>query len=371
MVLSFIDLKNFRLHSNTRLEFSKNINYIVGGNGQGKTSLLEAIYYLCTTKNLNQASDIEAISFENEFFEINGKFTEFSNNKVRILFERETNKKNVFLDEKQIYRASNLIGKFPVVALLQSDHAITQGSPAERRRFVDSIISQSSATYLKLLLDYNRILRQRSSLLSKIKELNSPELFDQLEVWTNSLIKVGSEVISHRNSFVSEFNEFIQKPYEFIMGVSEFPKIKYSTISNGNSVFQIEENFKEECNKVKNDELKRARNLAGPHRDDFEFYINNLELKKYGSQGQNKTFQIALRFSQFFYLKEKLNLTPIFLMDDVFGELDSFRAEKISLYLGEIGQAFITMTDFSKLEKLNKSDNDLVFNVKNGKVAYA
>ena len=120
-----------------------------------------------------------------------------------------------------------------------------------------------------------------------------------------------------------------------------------------------------------NNELRRARNVLGPHRDDFEFFIDKLELKKFGSQGQNKTFQIALRFSQFFYLKDKLNITPIFLMDDVFGELDSFRAERISNYLGKIGQAFITMTDFSKLENLNSTENDLVFNVTNGNVTNA
>lgn len=370
MVLNYIDLKNFRLHSNTNLEFSKNINYIVGGNGQGKTSLLEAIYYLCTTKSINQSSDVEAVKFNEDFFEINGNFSEYSNNKVRVFFETTSNKKSVFLDEKQIYRASHLIGKFPVVALLQSDHAITQGSPAERRRFVDSIISQSSATYLKLLLDYNKILRHRSSLLSKIREFYSQELLDQLEVWTDSLVKVGSEVIRHRIKFVEEFNEYIQKPYEHIMGKVEFPKIQYNS-SSGSLEQSVEQGYQERLDELKNAELKRARNLVGPHRDDFDFFIDDLELKKFGSQGQNKTFQIALRFSQFFYLKDKLSITPIFLMDDVFGELDSFRAERISNYLGQIGQAFITMTDFSKLEELNKSENDLIFNVKNGTVAHA
>ncbi len=370
MVLNFIDLKNFRLHSNTRLEFSKNINYIIGGNGQGKTSLLEAIYYLCSTKSINRSSDIEAVKFNEEFFEINGSFTEFSNNKVRVFFETVSNKKSIFLDEKQIYRASNLIGKFPVVALLQSDHAITQGSPAERRRFVDSIISQSSATYLKLLLDYNKILQHRSSLLSKIKEYNSPQLFDQLEAWTNSLVKSGSEIIRHRLKFVQEFNAFIQKPYEHIMGKMEAPKIDYNS-TLGNIEENVDLEFTKKINDSRNLELIRARNLVGPHRDDFNFFIDGLELKKFGSQGQNKTFQIALRFSQFFYLKDKLKITPLFLMDDVFGELDSFRAEKISDYLGEIGQAFITMTDFSKLENLIKSKSDLVFNVNNGNVIYA
>jgi len=370
MVLNSIDLKNFRLHNNTQLQFSKNINYIVGGNGQGKTSLLEAIYYLCTTKNINQSSDLEAIKFNEDFFEINGSFSEYSKNKVRVFFDCATNKKNVFLNEKQIYRASDLIGKFPVVALLQSDHAITQGSPAERRRFVDSIIAQSSITYLKLLLDYNKILRHRSSLLSKIKEFNSTELFDQLEAWTNSLIKTGSEVIKHRIKFVEEFNEYIKKPYEHIMGKKEFPEIHYNS-SSGSVEDNVESEFEQRLSEVKKNEIRRARNLVGPHRDDFEFFIDALELKRFGSQGQNKTFQIALRFSQFFYLKDKLGITPIFLMDDVFGELDSSRAKRISNYLSTIGQAFITMTDFSKLENLNKSESDLVFNVINGKVAYA
>ena len=152
MLLNSIDIKNFRLHSNTKLEFSKNINYIIGGNGQGKTSLLESIYYLCTTKSLSQTPDNEALRFDKNFFEINGSFTGYTSHKARVYFEREINKKSIFLDDKQIYKASALIGKFPVVALLQSDHAITQGSPAERSSFVDSIISQSSATYLKLLL---------------------------------------------------------------------------------------------------------------------------------------------------------------------------------------------------------------------------
>ena len=370
MVLNFIALKNFRLHNNTELEFSKNINYIVGGNGQGKTSLLEAIYYLCTSKSLGRSADIEAVTFNEDFFEVYGGFHQYSNNKVKILFDSNINKKSILLDGKQLYNASSLIGKFPVVALLQTDHAITQGAPAERRRFVDSIISQSSATYLKLLLDYNKTLRQRSALLSEIKEFRSQKLFDQLDVWTQSLVKTGAEVINHRIEFVEEFNEYIKKPYDHILGKSENPQIKYDSYSNTPRE-NIEEEFENRLNEVRNDELRTTRNLIGPHRDDFTFFIDDLELKKFGSQGQNKTFQIALRFSQFFYLKSKLGITPIFLMDDVFGELDSYRAEKISKYLSEIGQAFITMTDFSKIENLEKSENDFILEVNNGNVVHA
>ncbi len=370
MILNSIELKNFRLHINTNLDFSKNINYIVGGNGQGKTSLLEAIYYLCTTKNMNQNPDNDALNFNKNFFEIVGSFTEYSTNKVRILYDKSAKKKNILLDEKQIYKASLLIGKFPVVALLQSDHSITQGAPSERRRFIDSIIAQSSETYLKLLLDYSKILRNRSALLSKIKELNSPELFDQLDAWTISLANIGAEIIKHRLDFLAEFNEYIHKPFEFIMGSKEIPEIKYVTfeIENTNDIERL---FLQKLDELRKDELRRARNLVGPHIDDFEFFIDGLELKKFGSQGQHKTFQIALRFSQFFFLKDKLKIIPIFLMDDVFGELDTYRAEKISSYLSGIGQAFITMTDFSKLENLNKTENDLIISVTNGNAVYA
>jgi DNA replication and repair protein RecF len=370
MVLNFIAIKNFRLHRNTQLEFSNSINYIVGGNGQGKTSLLEAIYYLCTSKSLNQSSDHDAVSFGEESFEISGGFHQYSSNRINLLFDIPSNKKNIFVDGKQLQKASSLIGKFPVVAILQTDHAITQGAPAERRRFVDSIISQSSATYLKLILDYNKILRHRSSLLSKIKEYRSPDLVDQFEVWTKSLVKTGCQIIKHRYQFADEFNDYIVKPYKHIMEKAEHPKIIYME-STGSNIDNIEVQFEQSINDLRNDELRRARNLAGPHRDDFQFLIDGIDLKKFGSQGQNKTFQIALRFSQFFYLKDKLGITPIFLMDDVFGELDSLRAKKISNYLGEIGQAFITMTDLSNLDKLEKSDNDIVFNVMNGIVASA
>lgn len=370
MILKYIDLKNFRLHKNTFIEFSKNINYIIGGNGQGKTSLLEAIYYLCTTRNINQSSDIEALSFSQEFFEINGTFEEFANNKVKIYFDKTNNKKNIFLDDKQIYKASEIIGRFPVVALLQSDHSITQGAPAERRRFIDSIIAQASATYLKLLLEYNKILRNRSALLSKLKEKKSIEMLNQLEVWTISLVKVGSEIIEHRINFIKDFKNYILLPYKNIMGGMEIPSIKYNPFDNANTE-NIDIIFKDKIQNLHNEEILRARNLVGPHKDDFEFFIDNIELKKYGSQGQHKTFQIALRFSEFFFLKDKLNLTPLFLMDDVFGELDIFRAKKISEYLRKIGQAFITLTDFSNSDLLIKSDRDLLVKVDKGNVAYA
>jgi len=370
MVLKQIELQNFRLHKNTSLNFSDNLNLIVGGNGHGKTSILEAIYYLCTTKNLNLANENDVIMFGEQYFEAKGSFYDLTTNQTRIFYDTLKNKKNYFLDDKQIFRSSSVIGKFPIVSLIQSDHAITQGSPAERRRFVDSVISQSSNTYLEILLEFNKTLRQRSSLLSQIKESRSVNLFGQLDAWTEAIILSGTEIIKHRISFVKEFNSHLKDAYNHIVDVSEEPQIIYNPfpeLNDGN----IADRFRQELELLREDELRRGTNLVGPHRDEFTFFINGLELRRFGSQGQHKTFQIALRFGQFFFMKEKLGKTPIFLMDDIFGELDSNRAGKISAHLSEIGQAFITMTDLTKTESLNINTENILIKVNNGKAAYA
>lgn len=369
MILKSIELRNFRLHKNTHISFSDRLNYIIGGNGQGKTTILEAVYFLCTTKSINQASDSDVVNFKEKEFQITGFFSDLTDNKVRFFYNMDNPRKNYFLDEKQIYRSSSVIGKFPVVTLTQSDHSITAGSPSERRKLVDSIISQASSTYLTILLEYNKTLRQRSALLSQIRETRNPALYEQLDAWTDSLIISGSEIIKHRKQFVSEFENYVRQAYKRIMGSEEIPVIEYSYL-NGIKSDKIKDEFEKQIANKRNDELNRASNLIGPHRDDFIFKTNNNELRKFGSQGQHKTFQIALRFAQFFYMKDALGKSPIFLLDDVFGELDSFRASKISEFLQEVGQALITLTDFSKIENLHKNETDNVIKVNNGTIAY-
>ena len=370
MVLKKIELRNYRLHKKSETNFSKHLNYIVGGNGQGKTSLIEAIYYLCTSKNLTQSKDLEVATFKESFFNIIGNFSDLTDNKVHLYYSNSENKKTITIDEKKIGRASNLIGKFPVVTLIPANHLITQGAPADRRKFFDSVISQSSNTYLKILLDYNRTLKQRSSLLNQIKESKSQQLFDELDVWTESLVNQGSEIIEHRIRFLNLFKDYIQDSYKKIMNNSEVPSIEYQYLG-GSETTNIKELFKSELKKNRNLELIRGKNLIGPHRDEFVFKINEKELKKYGSQGQHKTFLISLRFGEFFYLKSTIGRTPIFLMDDIFGELDAFRANKISEYMKEIGQAFITLTDLSNFKYLTKSNDDLILNIENGQIINA
>ncbi|MGA7719900.1 MAG: DNA replication and repair protein RecF [Ignavibacteriaceae bacterium] len=370
MVLSSIYLKNFRIHQDTQLSFSGQLNYIIGGNGQGKTSILEAIYYLCTTKSSIAKFDNEAVKFRENEFEIIGKFRELTENTTRLFYSLKENKKYCFQNGKQISRSADIIGKFPIVLLAPADHSITQGSPIERRKFIDSVISQASETYLNLLLDYNKTLRHRASLLYRIKEERTKILFDELDAWTLKLINSGSEIIRHRLKFIDEFNIYMHDSYEKIMENIELPEVKYSYLDECVEE-KIEVLFKKQIDAKKTDELRRAANLCGPHRDDFVFLINGINLKIFGSQGQHKTFQTALRFAQFFYLKERTGKTPIFLLDDVFGELDKERSQKISEYLKSVGQVFITLTDITNFSFLNREENDSLIYINGGKVAYA
>ncbi|MGE5401746.1 MAG: DNA replication/repair protein RecF [Ignavibacteriales bacterium] len=371
MILKSILLRNFRIHLDTQIGFSDGINYIVGGNGQGKTSILEAIYYLCTTKDYNSVADSEVVNFNDNYFEVRGSFRDLTENNVRVYYTAEDNKKYFFVDGKQVFRAANVIGKYPVVILTPEDHSITQGSPGDRRKFVDSVISQSSETYLQILLEYNRTLRQRSSLLTQIKESRDRSLLSQLDAWSQRLVQTGAEIIRHRISFLNSFNEYVENSYKVIMESTEKPSIVYNFLDGPDLGSSVEDGFQMLLEAKRNDELRRGTNLVGPHRDDFNFSINGVDLKKYGSQGQNKTFQIMLRFAQFFYLKDSLSRVPIFLMDDVFGELDVYRASRISDYLKHIGQAFVTLTDLSDFTYLNKTEKDLLIKVQNGQVAYA
>ncbi|HSP86920.1 MAG TPA: AAA family ATPase, partial [Ignavibacteriaceae bacterium] len=182
-----IQLKNFRKHKNISLDFSDRLNYIIGGNGQGKTTILESIFYLCTTKSHNSKSDSEAVAFSENEFEISGNFSGMTENNSKVYYNTVQNRKIYFKDDKQISRASDVFGKFPVVLLSPEDHSITQGSPSERRKFVDSVISQANETYLRNLIDYNKILKQRTSLLNQLRETRNKILLEELQAWTSVL----------------------------------------------------------------------------------------------------------------------------------------------------------------------------------------
>lgn len=369
MILTSIKLKNFRCHKDVLLKFSDNLNYIVGGNGQGKTAILEAIYYLCTTKSHNTNSDSEVLRFGEDIFEIEGKFKNLVDEDVRVVYSSHDNKKNYIQNGKLKHRLAEVIGNYPIVLLTPADHFITFGYPADRRKFIDSIYCQASAAYLTLLLDYNKTVKQRTSLLISLKE-NKSRNSHELEAWTQKLLQTGVELIKYRKKFFAEFEPYVKQAYNEILTDSENPGLKYFYLG-GYDGDNISQRFEELLEEKKEDELRRCSCLVGPHKDDFIFEIDGINLRTFGSQGQHKTFQVALRFSEFFYLKEKTGKTPIFLLDDVFGELDTARSVRISENLRSVGQTFITLTDFTNLSFLSKQESDSVIRLDNGSFGYA
>ena len=358
MFLSSINLRNIRKHTDSRIDFTDNLNYIIGGNGVGKTSVLEAIYYLSTTKSCLTSSDVEVVKLGENEFNIEGSIQGLTSDIVRVRYSKLENKKTYTLNTKKISKFSDVIGKFPVVLLSPADHTITQGYPSDRRRFVDSVISQASHTYLNLVMEYNRILKQRSFLLLRLRERETGK-DTELAAWNDKLVNVGMEIIKHRDQFVKEFVVYIGESYEKILNNKEIPGIEYYFLE-GSSMDDLESSFIEQLNTKAEDEIRRGLNLVGPHKDDFIFKINGINLRSYGSQGQHKTFQTVLRFAEYFYLKDKKENTPLFLLDDVFGELDSERARAISQSLKDVGQAIITLTDYGNISHLEIGKKDRV-----------
>lgn len=370
MILSSLRLKNLRSHKYLELIFSDGLNYIIGGNGVGKTTILEAIYYLCTTKSNLARIDSEVVSFNENDFEIDGEFIDKTNSTVRLYYLRNENKKFYFENNKNINRLAEVIGRYPVVLLSPADHSITQGSPADRRKFVDSIISQVSGTYLKIIIDYNKCLRQRASLLNQFREGRRKDVENEINAWTDKLIDSGVEVIKHRINFVANFIVHFKESYRKILNEKEIPDIEYLFLNNLNNS-DIKKNFIDQLDVVRDDEFRRGTNLVGPHRDEFIFRINDMNLKQFGSQGQHKTFQTALRFAEFFYITSAGGKTPLLLLDDVFGELDKERVLKISSYLAEVGQTFITITDLANFSFLRKSSSDKIIYLDENSIRYA
>lgn len=370
MVLSHIYLKNIRKHENLKVTFANKLNYIVGRNGVGKTTILESIYYLCTSKSCISKQDVEVLSFGKDSFEISGEFTELTRDNVKVMYSALENKKQYLLNHKPIQKAASVIGNFPVILLTPADRFITQGGPADRRKFVDSVISQSTKTYLKILLEYNRILKQRAYLLIKIRDGKNNDTLLQLEAWTQKLMQNGIEIINYRKKFTEKFKSYISESYKRIMGSEEIPDVTYSYLG-GYQGNELNEQFALSLNERKDDEIRRAANLVGPHRDEFIFLLDGKPLRSFGSQGQHKTFQVSLRFAEFFYIRDLTGKTPVFLLDDVFGELDANRTSKISSYLSEVGQAFITLTDFGNFSFLKTGSEDKIVKINNGSNAYA
>ncbi|MEX0778507.1 MAG: DNA replication and repair protein RecF [Balneolales bacterium] len=364
MKITHLEARTFRNHTEALYDFAPHLNLISGPNGIGKTNLIDAIHYLCMSRSFVSGSNLYVVKQGESGFSIRGQF-EGSIRKSFIVgcsYERSEGKK-ITVNESPLDRLSDLIGMVPVVVLSPDDKKLTAEGPVERRSFLDSFISQLSVSYLRDLIDYRKIVRQRNRLLSSYG-ISAANLNTYLEPWNAQLVEVGSRIVAKRYEVTREYSRFLEEGYQLIAGINHHPHFIYRTFCEPSSDPQvIAGHFRDKLNELFDKEREREQTLAGPHRDDLIFFLDDLEIRKFGSQGQHRMFALALKLAQLKYYTEKLDDLPLFLLDDVFGDLDP---QKIEVFLKMLveheGQTFITAANAEPLVKaipLESKDNKL------------
>jgi len=343
MHLKKLTLLNFKNCSDVVLDFSENVICFLGNNGQGKTNILDAIFYLSYTKSYFSSIDSHNIQFGLPFFVISGEFS-LQDEIVSLNCAVKLGKKKIFRKNKQIYtKLAEHIGEFPVVMITPYDiNLILEGSEI-RRKFIDSLISQFNRKYLDCLIDYNKLLQQRNIILKKWSDtgVNQESLLDVIDF---QLISKGEYIYKTRNSFLIDFIPEFSFYYKNIAQSEEDVELIYQSALSNN-------NFKDILKTNLQKDIKLRYTSEGIHRDDLLFKIHKYPLKKYGSQGQQKSFLIALKLAKLNFIKKKKEYYPILLLDDIFDKLDDNRVSYLINLIKDdkLGQVFITETSLSRI----------------------
>lgn len=357
MTVKSIELLNFRNYETLRLNLGEGTNIFYGDNAQGKTNLLESLYLSGTTKSHKSSKDREMIRFQAEEAHIR-TVSEKKGKEYQIDIHLKKNKaKGIAVNKVPIKKASELFGILNLVFFSPEDLNIVKNGPSERRRFLDVELCQLDAVYLYHLSKYNRTLAQRNKLLKDM--VFRPELESTLPVWDSQLVSYGKKVIEGRERFVNELAEIVRRIHFHISGGKEALKVSYEPDIGQSS-------FEEGLAKCKFKDLKTGTTNVGPHRDDLSFFVENVDIRKFGSQGQQRTCALSLKLSEIELVKRSIHDAPVLLLDDVLSELDKNRQNYLLNSIHDI-QALITCTGLDEFVK-NRFQVDRVFEVADGKV---
>ena len=341
--LSVVNFKNFE---HAEFKFSGSLNCFIGNNGAGKTNLMDAIYYLSFCKSFLNSVDAQNIRFEQDFFMVQGKYLRLDSEETIYCGLKRSQKKIFKRNQKDYKKLSEHIGLIPLIIVTPSDTNLINGGSDERRRFVDTVISQYDSVYLENLIRYNRALQQRNNLLKQFAGRNTFQS-ESIEVWDDQLVKYGEQLFTVRNEFIEKLQPIFQKYYQLISGGKEIVGLKLqSDLATSN--------FTELLSQSIGKDRVLQYTTVGIHKDDFEFTLSDNPIKKIGSQGQRKTYLVALKLAQFDFMKEISGLTPILLLDDIFDKLDKNRVEQIVKLVADdhFGQIFITDTNREHLDQM-------------------
>jgi DNA replication and repair protein RecF len=340
--ITLLQFKNYRWAS---YSFNERVIGICGNNGLGKTNLLDAIHYLCFCKSYFSKSDSNNVCIGHQGFRIEGLLHKDENNHKLVCILRETGKKEFLLDDEAYSKFSHHIGKYPCVMIAPDDISLITDGSEERRKFLDTIISQLDETYLQHLITYSKILQQRNSLLKQFAESGTRNMA-LLDIFNSQLKEPCLYIFEKRRSFLEEFIPLVQQFYSRIAGKEEKCGLVYESQLNNRGYDELMEMLKEK-------DLMLQRTNAGTHKDDIDFILNDHSFKSIASQGQRKSLLFALKLAEFEILKQQKGFPPILLLDDVFEKLDDHRMHNLMHYVCKEneGQVFITDTHRERLKK--------------------
>lgn len=355
MIIKSIKLEHFRNYESLDLDFEKGTNILYGDNAQGKTNVLEAIYLSATTKSHKGSKDKEIINLEKEEAHIR-TILDKEGMEYRVDMHLRKNKsKGIAINGQSIKKAADLIGLINVVFFSPEDISIIKNGPAERRKFVDMELFQIDKYYLYNLNQYNKIINQRNKLLKDFYQ--NSDLSETLQVWNMQLVTYGKQIIRRREKFVEQLNEIIFDIHKNLSGGKENLKIIYEPNV-------LEDELEKKLKISQERDIKLKMTSVGPHRDDFCFMVNGVDIRKFGSQGQQRTAALSLKLAEIELLKKVTGDSPVLLLDDVLSELDSHRQNYLLNNIGNI-QTMITCTGLDEFIN-NRFEIDKIFKVSNG-----
>jgi len=348
MFLKSITITNFKNYAELALDFSPNVNCFAGNNGVGKTNLLDAIHYLSFCKSYVQNVDMQNIRHNEEFFAIHGTFEKTGQTDAVSCIQKRGTRKIMRLNKKDYERFSEHIGLFPVVMISPYDSDLINDGSDVRRKFMDVVISQFDKSYLDNLIAYNQTLEQRNKMLKS-------DHFDETlcDVFDQKLVQYGSKIFDTRTDFITQFSTLFKHYFKILSKGFESVEIYYQSQLQGNLTF-----FEHLKNHRQKDRILQYSSI-GLHKDDLVLLIDGFPVKKFGSQGQQKSFTLAMRLAQLEFTKQQNGYFPILLLDDIFDKLDNSRVLQLLELVGhsDFGQVFITDTDARRLEQVLNEQN--------------
>ena len=364
MFIEELSLVNFKNFEQAEMKFSPDINCFIGNNGAGKTNLMDAIYYLSFCKSFLNPVDLQNIRHGEEFFVVQGRYQRQGNEENIYCGLKKGNKKHFKRNKKEYKKLSEHIGLLPLIVITPSDIDLIMGGSDERRRFIDTVISLYNHQYLDSLIKYNRALLQRNNLLKQFASTNTFHA-ENLEIWDDQLVHYAEIIHRERKIYIEKFLPVFQNYYNLISGGNEIIGLEHqSHLYKGDFAGQL-------LNARQRDRILQFTTV-GIHKDDIDFKLGDFSIKKLGSQGQKKTFLVALKLAQFNFVKDISGITPILLLDDIFDKLDKHRVEEIVKLVANdhFGQIFITDTNREHLDQIiSRVDAEcLIFTINSGMV---